>query len=113
VCCQGEASATGWSLVQRKSYRLWCVVEYEKNEEVMARVGLQRHSKKKKKKLSASGITFWHLSKGTWFSAYWLWGTVLMKQMVILCTVTWAGSGRRKANENCKIYTKQKGLVVQ
>jgi len=36
-----------------------------------------------------------------------------MTQVVILCTGTWAGSDRKKATENCKVYTKQKGLVVQ
>jgi len=30
-----------------------------------------------------------------------------MTQVAVLCTGTWAGSNRRKANENCKVYTKQ------
>jgi len=58
MCCRecGVLSGRGLcdELITRpeESYRLWCVVlcdlENLKNEEAMTRIGLQRHSKKKK-----------------------------------------------------------------
>jgi len=51
VCCQVEVSATSSSLVQRSPTDCGassvCDLENLVNEEVMTRVGSQRHSKKK------------------------------------------------------------------
>jgi hypothetical protein len=48
VCCQVEVSATSWSLVQRRSYRLWCVVVCDLETSWMRRPwptgGLSRNS---------------------------------------------------------------------
>jgi len=61
-CCVLPGRGLCDELITRpeESYRLWCVVvcvlENLKNEEAMTRVGSQRHSKKKKKDSSASGL---------------------------------------------------------
>ena len=50
VCCHVEVSATSWSFVQRSSTDCdvsLCVIQKLKQEEVLERVGPQRHRKKK------------------------------------------------------------------
>jgi hypothetical protein len=49
VCCQVEASAKNWLLVQEESYRLWRVIvcdhESSCDEKATARAGLQSQRK--------------------------------------------------------------------